>query len=209
MSLLVFPSLQNPPYVSFTWPIKQTPQFNTIKQMPASGRGDIRIPTREFPLWIFEWDISYIKGDATGTNTSWQQLVNFYMAVQGGAADWLFLHPFDNGVTAQAFATGDSTTTQFSIIRTFVVGGAYDLIQNFVNPPSIYDNGTLVNPANYSIDEYGTITFTSAPATGHTLTWTGQFYYRCCFEDDQWDDLEEQLYQIWQMRQLKFRSVLL
>lgn len=282
MSLLVFPTF---PATGFdiTFPIKQTPLYNTITQTPASGRGELRISTMQFPRWDFAFKIDFLKGDNQGTNTAWQQLLNFFMGVQGAASDWLFLHPYDNiagsysvsggitsgnfivreqvtqtstGATAQlisvatagpliigpytagtpdnshtwvgqksgavftpstapalstsqAFATGDGSTKPFSIIRSLVTGGAQDLVQNFVFAPSIYDNGAIVNPVNYTIDQYGTITFTVAPTAGHTLSWTGQFYYRCHFLDDFWDQLHEDFYQLWSIGEIKFRSVLL
>lgn len=286
MSLLVFP-LTFSGNVGF--PIKTTPKFNTIIQPSASGRGWVRIPTMQFPLWEFVLDISFLSGDAQGTydgsvvagGTQWQKLVNFYMAVQGSASDWLFLHPYDNSVgtftvagsltsgrfivgeaivqsvtsaqanfvsfigstftttgysgtpnnsntwvgqtsgavytpsatpvlvTSMPFGTGDGSTTAFSITRTILSGGAQDLIQNFVTPPLIYDNGSLVSSANYSIDQYGTITFNTAPLSGHIVGWTGLFYFRCFFKTDSWDNLEEQFYQIWEMKELKFESVLL
>lgn len=277
MSLLVFP-LNFAASVMF--PIKQTPMFNTLTQTPYSGRGELRIATMQFPRWDFVIDIGCLKGDAQGTNTPWQTLINFYMGVQGANADWLFLHPYDNIVgsytvagagsaafirgeqviqstsgataqvlaasgsvltigpytgtpdnshawvgqssgasfvasatpalsTSQAIAIGDGATLAFSIIRSLVVGGAQELMQNFVLPPFIFDNGALVNPVNYTIDQYGTLTFTVAPVAGHVISWTGQFYYRCHFLDDTWAELAEEFYQIWTMSGLKFRSVLL
>lgn len=281
MSLLVFP-LNFQSTVGF--PIKQTPVFNTITQTPASGRGEIRISTTQFARWDFVIDFSYIRGDASGANTVWQQLINFYMAVQGAASDWLFLHPYDSligsynvtgsvtsghfianevvvqtstGATAtilfavtgsnvmmigayslgtpdnshtlvgqtsgavytpssvptlnssQAIATGDGVTTAFTLYRTFVTGGAQDITQNFVFAPLIYDNGSLVNSANYTIDQYGTLTFTVAPVAGHTISWVGQIYYRCHFMQDSWDSLEETLFQYWEATGIKFRSVIL
>jgi hypothetical protein len=259
--------------------------YNTITQVPASGRGVIQIPTMEFPLWNFTWDISYIFGDnqPTSVNSAWQTLVNFLMAVQGGGATWLFLHPWDNIVgsyrvtgsvtsgpfaaneqliqnvsdarailvgtvtgssplilgaltgtadgthtwvgqtsgavyapsaapvlnTSQAIATGDGLTLAFSMIRTIVTAGAQDLVQNFVNPPAIYLTGVLQSSSTYAIDQYGTITFTTAPGAGVVISWIGQMYYRCRFLKDEWDDLEEFLYQIWSQKALNFRSVLL
>jgi hypothetical protein len=291
MSLLTFPAF-NPPQWSFKWPIKQTPFGNTITQTPASGRGEVRIPTMLFPRWDFVLDISYLKGDnqLASVNTAYQELVNFFLGTQYGAADWLFLHPYDNLVgvysvngavtgatgftaynrfgltetvvqttsgasaklvgavpgagpmligpitgtpdgshtwvgqvsgavftpsaapalsTSQAIGTGDGTTVAWSMVRSLIVAGAYDLIQNFVSAPSIYLNGVIDSPSNYAIDEYGTITFTSAPGAGVIVSWTGQFYYRCHFLQDRWDDLEEFIYKIWRMNTLSFRSVLL
>lgn len=218
MSLLIFPAFTPVTTTQAQWnykyPIKQTPEYNTVQQMPASGRGAVRIPLRQFPLWNFDWDIGYLRGDNQGVNTAWQTLVNFIMGVQGAASDWLFLHPWDNTVAVsspQAIAIGDGTTLIFSMIRTLVAGGAQDLVQNFVSPPVIYVNGVVISGANYSIDQYGTLTFIAghAPPGGQVVAWSGQFYYRCHFIEDKQDDLEEFLYQIWELGSLKFQSVLI
>jgi hypothetical protein len=281
MSLLVFPTYAT---LGINFPVKQTPIFNTIIQSPASGRGELRIPTMLFPRWDFVLSTEYIKGNNQGANTAWQTLVNFYMAAQGAAEDWLFLHPEDNIVgsytvtgsvtsgrfvfaetltqtatgataqyisntssiltigpvtgsadnthtwvgqatshavftpsalpvlaTSQQVATGDGVTTVFGIYRQIVSGGAQDLIQNFVGAfPKIYVNGVLKTvTTDYTIDQYGDITFVVAPANAATIAWTGQFYYRCHFLDDTWADLQEDYYQIWSHTGIKFRSVLL
>lgn len=209
MSLLIFPAFA-PGQFNWTFPIKQTPLFNTIIQTPASGRGELRIPTMQFPRFDFVVDLSYLKGDAQGVNTAWQKIYNFFMAVQGAASDWLFLHPWDNSVTLQAIAVGDGATVAFTMFRTFISSGAQDLQQNFVSPPSIYVNGILKTVVtDYTIDQYGTLTFVVPPPATQVVAWTGQFYYRCHFLDDSWSDLEERWYQVWSQHSLKFRSVLL
>jgi hypothetical protein len=112
--------------------------------------------------------------------------------------------------TTQAIATGDGTTLAFSMIRTLVTGGAQQLIQDFVNPPAVYVNGVLkATPADYVIDQYGTITFTVAPGAGQTIAWIGQFYFRCHFTEDRWQDLSEDFFQIWRMDGMKFETSLL
>lgn len=284
MSLLIFPITFGS---AVGFPIKATPRFNTITQTAASGRGQIRIPTMQFPLWDFEINISYLQGDNLGVNTPWQQLINFYMGVQGAGSDWLFLHPYDNicgnftvagaltsgrfitretviqtttaattvvisntvsilaigpwnpaqtpdnshtwiGQTSgavftpsaipvinasQSIGTGDGVTTAFSMVRALVTGGAQDLMQNFVFAPNIYVAGVLSVPiTNYTgPDQYGTITFTGGhvPTAGQNISWTGQFYYRCAFENDSWTNLEEDYGAIWSMDGLRFHSVLL
>lgn len=103
-------------------PFKQTPLFNTITQTPASGRGEVRIPTMQFPRWDFSLDVSYLSGDNTGTNTQWQQLLNFYMGVQGAAGDWLFLHPYDN-IAGFYLVTGTYTSGNFIIRETVIQTG--------------------------------------------------------------------------------------
>lgn len=197
-----------------TWPIKKTPLFNTLTRTPATGRGELRIPLMEFPLWSYELDISYLTGDGQITApisqgiSLWQQLVSFLEYVQGAGADWLFLDPFHNTATNQEIAIGDGTTTQFSMIWSLVVDGAQELVQNFVSAPSIYVNGVLQSPTTYTIDTFGTLTFDTAPPNTYPITWSGQFFYRCHFLDDFWQDLQEDWYQQWSLK-LKFRSVLL
>ena len=119
MPFLIFP-LTFPSNVAF--PIRQTPRFNSIIQVPASGRGPIQIPTMNFPLWDFDLDVSYITGDNQGSNTQWQQLINFYMSVQGAAGRWLFLHPWDNIIgsytVAGTLASGSRFTTRETVIQT-------------------------------------------------------------------------------------------
>ena len=210
MSLLVMP-LPIAPKGNFGWPVKQTPLFNTITQTPASGRGELRIPTMQFPRWDFVVDITYLTGDASTTGSPWQQLINFYIGVQGAASDWLFLHPYDHtipGTSPQLIATCDGTTTAFTMFRTFISLGAMDIIQNFVSAPSIYLNGVL-QVSGYTIDQYGTLTFSVAPGLGVQVSWSGQFYYRCHFLDDEWGDLQEDWFQYWSLNGLKFRSVIL
>lgn len=209
MSLLVMPTFAQ---IGVMFPIKQTPLFNTITQTPASGRGEVRIPTMFFPRWDFTLSTESLKGDNQGTNTAWQILLNFYMAVQGAASDWLFTHPYDNTISnasPQAIGTGDGTTVEFAIYRTLVSNGAQDLIQNFNGSPVIYVNGSVQASNTYTIDQYGNLTFNTAPPATQTVAWSGSFYYRCHFLEDTWGGLQEDFYQIWSINGIKFRSVLL
>jgi hypothetical protein len=214
MSAPIFPSFQAP-YWNFKWPIKKTPKFNTTVQTPVSGRGQLRIANATFPIWQFSYNISYLKD--YGTNpTAYQTLIGFYSLVQGAAGDWLFLDPYDNTIPTSApqqIGTGDGITKAFSIYRMFGTYSGIDLIQNFVSPPVIYVGGTasgnIVSSSAYTIDQYGTLTFTTAPAISSNIYWSGQFYFRCHFINDSWDDLEQTLYQIWEIAELRFESVLL
>lgn len=73
----------------------------------------------------------------------------------------------------------------------------------------------MPNAGNYlatttaGVQPNGIVTFRAAPAMGAALTWTGSFYYRCHFDEDQLSDLQLGLYQIWELSSLKFRSVIL
>lgn len=135
------------------------------------------------------------------------------MAAQGAANDWLFEHPYDGNVTNQPIGTTASPTGSqtFSVYRQLVTNGALDLIQNFQATPTIMLNGVTVSGTHWSIDQYGTLSWVGGytPSVGQVVSWTGAFYYRCHFLDDEWSNYEEQLLQIWQQNEVKFRSVLL
>lgn len=216
MPYLICPAVDTT--LTFQWGIKKTARIDTIIQTPASGRGELRIPLYAFPLWDFEWKLMYIPGDTNGvlggcSTATYTTLQNFFIAVQGQGSPFLFLDPYDNTVTQTTgvIGTGDGATTQFQMVRQLTAGGADDLIQNFVNPPSVYVNGVLQTvTTDYSIDQYGTITFTGGhtPGAGHNITWAGQFYFLCRFANDSLP-FEEIMFQVWQVSSFKFVSVLL
>jgi len=210
--MLTFPSFAVR-QMSYSWPVKKTPRFKTIIQTPASGRGEVRIPLMLFPLWDFQYDLSYIIGDATQSNSAWQVFVNFFMAVQGGGSDWLFEDPYDNSVTGQAIGTTSGSSSQvLTMYRTLVTpGGAMDLVQNFQGTPTVKVGETALTSGQFAIDQYGNLTWAGgySPSTGQAVTWTGGFYFRCHFEADSLEGLEEQLLQVWQCQEVKFSSHLL
>jgi hypothetical protein len=145
-----------PPTGNWAWPVKKVPSFKTIIQTPASNRGEVRLALAQYPIWKFEYDFSYLKGDYQ-TAGAMQNLIGFYGNVQGCAQDWLFSDPYDNAVLVGApavFGYGDGVTTQFQLLRT--VAGMSDLIQNLNGNPVVYVNaaqqqqiGVFVGSASY------------------------------------------------------------
>ena len=71
--------------------------------------------------------------------------------------------------------------------------------------PSISAAGVYVDPTAYSIAT-GTVTFTTAPPSGVTLTWSGYFAFLCRFLDDS-ADFEQFMQNLWGVKSLKFQSV--
>jgi len=163
------------------------------------------------------------------TRPELQTLWEFFNVAQGQFAPWLFVDPsdcylgpapiLDSGWSDEAsgaildssgdeilstgywpFATGDGSTTGFQITRP---------INSFVEPvfavfePSILDDGA---PAGAYTINGGVVTFTSPPAAGHTLSWSGHFYFGCRFTQD---DLgfEQIVGQLWSGKSLKFTSL--
>lgn len=218
MSYPIF-TLPSPSYSgSWTWPVKRTPKFATIKQTPASLRGQLSLSLSPYPIWEFAYSVGYLKGNVYDMTRAAGQLIGFFLATLGSAGLFLFADPFDSVVTSANFGAGDGTTVAFPLRRQFAAGvnnsgfSGWDLIQNLNGTPSIYVGGTLTTPS--SISSTGVVTFSTAPANGAQLTWTGNFYYLCRFTDDTLNDLQtaqtaDGVNLLWEMQQLTFETVLL
>lgn len=202
MSALVYPTLNG-----LTLDIIRSYIWDSVVQKSTSGKVSA-IANMAYPLVRFT--LTYdILNDVIATSDL-KALVGLHNQVQGRADNFLFADPDFNSVTAQNFGTGDGTTTSFLIVAYYQNSagpGTAELIQNFQSPPSIYNNGTLVSSSAYSIAN-GVITFTTAPASGHALTWTGSFYYRCRFDKDSYP-FTKFMYKWWQLKQLSFTSIYL
>jgi hypothetical protein len=68
--------------------------------------------------------------------------------------------------------------------------------------------GSTASATDYSISAVGLITFTSAPVLNLPLMWTGSFYYRCEFSDDQLD-FAEFMNHLWDLKTLALEQIFL
>lgn len=227
MSISVFPSeigqdVNGANAWGFKLPVKKTPSFKTTRQMPANNRGELAISLTQYPIWEWEMTLAYMRGDYSPAQyaSALQLIVGFYGQMQGSAGEWLYFDPNDNGsnsttvasglgianLTYNSVGTGDGHNNAFLLTRS--IGGMTDLIQNFAaGYPLVYVAGVLQSPTLYSIDLYGNLLFTSAPALGQVVAWYGQFYFLCRFDDDKWA-LEGFRSGLWRVDPLKFHSIL-
>lgn len=67
--------------------------------------------------------------------------------------------------------------------------------------------GAIASYTDFTVSSVGVVTFTAAPASGATLTWTGSYYYRVRFELDT-VDFERFLWQLWNARSINLRGSL-
>lgn len=222
MSNAIFPTLTASQGVIKGYPFKKWHEFSTLLDTPGSNRGEFADSLTPYPIWNFELDVPFLTGSYGQPNSAFALAVGFHMQMRGSYDSFLYLDSTDNAVTTPSqFATGDSSTTSFWITRT-IGGGGIDAIQNINGvvtgtpgpAPSIFDNGVLKTAGtDYTISQTGVVTFTSAPASGHALTWTGTFYFRCRFKDDALSDLEmvsqNGSSQVWQCKTYAFRSIIL
>lgn len=196
MSNVIFPAL-----AALNWDIVRRPIWATHVQTAASGR-EQRSSYWTYP--VYEWTLSYdvLYADA-GTAQDFQTLLGFFNARQGSYDSFLYRDPDDSAVVSQLFATGDGVTTQFQLERS--LGGFVEPIKDLAAAPTVRIGG-IVQGSGYSVSSTGVVTFTTAPAQGAPLTWSGSFYFRVRFASDA-QDFTNFARALWATKSLKLRGV--
>lgn len=201
MSNSLFPSL---PGLAF--PVTKTPMWKTTTQEAQSGK-EVRIGKWSFPRWKYSLPFEFLRDRADPKDELWE-LLGFFNQHRGSHESWLFEDPDDKSVTAQSFGTGNGARTVFQLLRT--KGGFTEPVRG--NPtsgdgvPAIYKNGVLQTISTHYTIANGIVTFTSAPANGVALTWTGGYYWRCRFSDD-YVDVSKFAKDLWEAQKVEFVSV--
>lgn len=201
-----------PPFdLNFDFPSK-TPTFDTIIQKPVSGRGEIRASLQPYPIWEFDFPLNYARGAEQMPSSVYAYLLGFFIQMGGEFSDFLYLDPNDNTVENALLGIGDGATTNFQLVRPIGNLGS-DIVQNpMQSATSPYEalvimvNGTPTSA--YTLGPNGLIEFTSAPASGAVLTWTGSYWYRVRFDSDGLT-FKETMDQIWECQSIKLKSVIL
>jgi uncharacterized protein (TIGR02217 family) len=201
MSSFVFPALlgQSPN-------VLRTPVWKTNAQTALSGKQSA-LGYRLYPTIHFELEYELLN-DSLATSDL-KALMGLFNAVKGRFDTFLFTDPDYHAVTAMAFgtvATGVYTYQLTTIYENSGGPGYQELVQNLNGTPTLYANGTAISGSTYSIGPTGIVTFSTLPTVGYALTWTGSFYYRCRFDDDQLETTKF-MKSLWSLKKLGFTSV--
>jgi hypothetical protein len=193
---------------AFGWNFSKYMEFNTVEQRTGSFRGSTYIAQAPYPIWHFDFNVPYLRGRLSDPTSAVSIVMGVIASTKGRTDTFLFEDPNDRCVRLAQFGTGDAATKAFQITRP--IGGAAnaDIIQNFNGSPQIFINGALQS-SGYSIDSFGVITFTSAPAVNAVLAWSGNFYFRCRFTDDANSNFRMIAPDVWDCSQLAWESVIL
>lgn len=196
MSNAVYPTLPG-----LTFGVIRSPQFKTDIRTTPSGR-EYRGAQMQYPL--YKYTLTYEVLRDIPTAAEFRTLLGFYNQRQGSFDSFLFQDPDDYSVTAQVFGIGDGVTTQFQLVRT--LGGSVEPVYDLVSGSyGVYKNGTL-QTSGVSTNATGGITFATAPASGDVLTWSGQYYWRVRFLQDQLD-FAKFMNQLWEAKKVEFITV--
>ncbi|MEN6472863.1 MAG: DUF2460 domain-containing protein [Syntrophaceae bacterium] len=205
MSNVIFPSLPG-----LKWDQSKIPLFKTRIQTAVSGR-EVRLSLNQYPRYQFNLSFELLRDDIA--NDELEALLGFYLARHGAWDSFLYIDPSDHIAVGQTLSPVTGSTTVYQLSRAY--GGFSEPILNIQAPGSptpvlnIYDNGVLVNPSNYSLEQYdaGTIEFIGAPTGPVTADFS--YYYRVRFEEygQGSDDAFAQFaYNLWECRSVTMIS---
>lgn len=150
------------------------PAYATTVQTTASGH-EYRITRQAAGRRRYEFGKELLEAE------DWSELIAFAAARRGHLhgfrfKDWSDYTTNADGRTAptaidQVIGTGDGTTTQFRLLKTYDPSGLNPEVRPITLPVSgtllVADDGTPTT--SYTLSG-GTITFSSAPANGHVIT---------------------------------------
>ena len=188
------------------WSVHKRPTFSTRVAGHVSGR-EVRDPLYAHTLYEYELVFNALTSSASDFATlganSLQELMGFFLTMQGQYGTFLYDDPGDNAVTTQALGTGDGTTTNFTFVRT--LGGFSESVGWVTGTPTIYLDGAA-QTRGYTITPPNIVTFSSAPASGVAVTADFTYAFQCRFLDDAMD-FENLAQNLWAVKVVKFRSV--
>lgn len=198
MSDSIFPS--NIPGI--TWECSKKPLFSTIVRTSASGR-ELRASMQSYPTWMFTRKYEFLRDSMVNGVNELKVIVGFFLLRMGSFDSFLYEDPDDNSVIDQQVAIGNGTTKTFQLVRSF--GGFLEPTMNVKAITDVKIDG--VATTEYVHGTLGRITFNDAPGVGEIVSWSGSYYFRCRFNDDD-ADFEQFLKKFWQLKKLEFRGSL-
>lgn len=184
--------------------VKKKPAFKTRISEAANGN-EVRNSLAEYPRWNFELSYEFLKDPAIG-ESSLKVIMGFFLARRGSFDSWLFKDPDDYLVVGGYCGEADGVTTEFPLCRT--MGEFHEKVGQVddSNTISIYVDGDLVDPGDYTITLPNLVVFDSAPSSGD-VTADFQFFFACRFNEDEMD-FEKFMDRLWELQSCEFRSII-
>jgi len=168
------------------------PEFATVIQESVSGQ------EQRIKVWAkcrARYDIGYSVLESDDPVGNYQAILALFYGHGGRFKAFRFKDWSDYQATNESFGTGDGADTTFQLYKTYDPSlillntpGSITYTREIyllATAPTIKVNGvTKTVTTDYTISATGLVTFTSAPANGHALTWTGEFDIPVRFDVD-------------------------
>lgn len=201
MTNLILPQFQG-------WGYKKTitPIWNTQTYESQSGR-ETRIQKWKYPRYEIKLTYNFMTDNTIEGTTldkgDVERMQGFFNQVGGSFEDFLYFDDTENSVENQVFGVGDGQTTQFQLVRNHPYWAEPVNGINTNEPPKIFVNGI---EAECEVDAYGVVTFEEPPEAEAQLSWTGHYYFRVRFSEDQLD-LSRTWNGLWEGIELSMKTV--
>ncbi len=184
------------------WSATFSPIFSTSTGSHVSGR-EVRVAKYVSPLW--EIELSYDLLRMASPNAELQDIVGFFEQSQGENASFYFAPPTLSPLAGQALGVGDGTTTTFPFVVS--IGGSAVTPAN-IEVSAVYLDGAAQSNG-YTVDGTAlapSLTFATAPASGIAVSADFGWCFLCRFDDDS-EDVEEFMSELYALQSLKLRTV--
>lgn len=155
-------------------------EFDTLVRQLDNGRNR-RKPLRYVALHRYVAPMNNIPIEAA------RAIGKVHKAMFGMAHTFLHWDYLDNEAVDEVFGTGDGSTTVFQLKKTYDPGGGATYVRDITKPDagvSIKKAGVLQTSGVSYSQTTGRVTFTSAPALGASLTWSGHHFVCVRFNRD-------------------------
>lgn len=150
-----------------------TMEFDNIVARASSGRR-YAMGKRLYP--VYRWTLTYNFLRQRMGQTEMTQLAGFFLRRRGNLQSFLIRDREWNTVASpQDIGLGDGVTRTFRLL--YDRGGFLDRVDHALLPV-VTANGSMVSGVTH---EGGSVTLPTAPTSGATLRWTGQYLFRVAF----------------------------
>lgn len=199
MSNLILPSLQG-----WSYDKTITPVWNTQTYTSQSGR-ETRIQNWKYPRYKISIKYNFLTDNNIESVTldkgDIEKIKGFFNSVGGTFDDFLYFDDTENFVKNEIFGIGDGITQIFKLVRS--LQNWIEPVNGIVEQPKIFIDGVETET---TVDADGVVTFSKTPAKGAVLSWTGKFYFRVRFENDELD-LSRTWASLWENAELNLITV--
>lgn len=152
------------------------PEFDNVVRRASSGRR-YALGKRLYPVWRFKLKFNFLRQRLGHTELA--ALEGFFLNRRGNLESFLYRDREWNAVaTPQAFGVGDGVEKDFRLV--YSRSGFVDRC-GYVPSAGLVVRANAVATSAFTRDDNAVLSFTTAPASGVVLDWTGSYYYRVAF----------------------------
>jgi uncharacterized protein (TIGR02217 family) len=184
---MTIPAYRLPPYIEKGSGFG--PTFRNVVQEAISGN------EQRLAQWTKTkrvGDLSYGLQTSSDPLGDFKAIVAMFLGHFGSLSPFRFRDWSDYQAVNEVFGTGDGTKTQFQLSKTYdpqliLLGTAGSFF--YVRAITLLASTPVIKISNvvttaYTISASGVVTFTTAPASGAQLTWSGEFDVPVRFDTD-------------------------